>query len=160
MFKMFSVKGAAEFAVKNRWFVCCIVFAVYLVILSVMDLKRRKLKLSVLLAGGIFIPAGVLCGSGVPPAFLAAGGAVGAVFLGISKITEESFGYGDSILIIIMGGFIGFWDILVLLMAAFMMAAVLSLILLIRGRFRRKDSFPFVPFLTVAYIGGMTIGIY
>lgn len=157
---MFSIKNTAEFAVANRWFLCRIVFALYLVILTVMDLKRRKLKLSVLLAGGIFIPAGVFCSSGVSPVYLAAGGAVGAVFLGISKITEESFGYGDSILIMIMGCFIGFWDILTLLMAAFMMAAVFSLVLLIRGRFRRKDSFPFVPFLTAAYIGGMTFGIY
>lgn len=157
---MFSIKNAAEFAVANRWFLCRIVFALYLVILTVMDLKRRKLKLSVLLAGGIFIPAEVFCSSGVSPVYLAAGGAVGAVFLGISKITEESFGYGDSILILIMGCFIGFWDILTLLMAAFMMAAVFSLVLLIRGRFRRKDSFPFVPFLTAAYIGGMTFGIY
>lgn len=157
---MFSIKNAAEFAVANRWFLCRIVFALYLVILTVMDLKRRKLKLSVLLAGVIFIPAGVFCSSGVSPVYLAAGGAVGAVFLGISKITEESFGYGDSILILIMGCFIGFWDILTLLMAAFMMAAVFSLVLLIRGRFRRKDSFPFVPFLTAAYIGGMAFGIY
>lgn len=157
---MFSIKNAAEFAVANRWFLCRIVFALYLVILTVMDLKRRKLKLSVLLAGGIFIPAGVFCSSGVSPVYLAAGGAVGAVFLGISKITEESFGYGDSILILIMGCCIGFWDILTLLMAAFMMAAVFSLVLLIRGRFRRKDSFPFVPFLTAAYIGGMAFGIY
>ena len=157
---MFSIKNAAEFAVANRWFLCRIVFALYLVILTVMDLKRRKLKLSVLLAGEIFIPAGVFCSSGVSPVYLAAGGAVGAVFLGISKITEESFGYGDSILIMIMGCFIGFWDILTLLMAAFMMAAVFSLVLLIRGRFRRKDSFPFVPFLTAAYIGGMAFGIY
>ena len=157
---MFSIKNAAEFAVANRWFLCRIVFALYLVILTVMDLKRRKLKLSVLLAGGIFIPAVVFCSSGVSPVYLAAGGAVGAVFLGISKITEESFGYGDSILIMIMGCFIGFWDILTLLMAAFMMAAVFSLVLLIRGRFRRKDSFPFVPFLTAAYIGGMAFGIY
>src|SRR5699024_180652 len=109
-----SIKNAAEFAVANRWFLCRIVFALYLVILTVMDLKRRKLKLSVLLAGGIFIAAGVFCSSGVSPVYLAAGGAVGAVFLGISKITEESFGYGDSILILIMGCFIGFWDILTL----------------------------------------------
>lgn len=122
--------------------------------------EKEKTETSVLLAGGIFIPAGVFCSSGVSPVYLAAGGAVGAVFLGISKITEESFGYGDSILILIMGCFIGFWDILTLLMAAFMMAAVFSLVLLIRGRFRRKDSFPFVPFLTAAYIGGMAFGIY
>ena len=82
------------------------------------------------------------------------------MFLAVSKVTEEAFGYGDSILILIIGSFLGFWDILALLTAAFILAAAFSLILLIRSRFRRKDTFPFVPFLTAAYIGGMAVGMY
>ena len=85
---------------------------------------------------------------------------MGTVFLAVSKVTEEAFGYGDSVLILIMGGFLGFWDILALLTGAFILAAAFSLILLIRSRFQRKDTFPFVPFLTAAYLGGMAFGIY
>ena len=157
---MFILENTVYFSAENRWFLCRMAFAVYLLILSVMDIKRRKLKLTVLLSGILFLPAAVLCGRDVPAAFLLAGGAVGAVFLAVSKLTEEAFGYGDSILIIIMGSFLGFWDILELLTAAFILSAAFSLVLLIRSRFRRKDTFPFVPFLTAAYIGGMAVGMY
>ncbi len=157
---MFILENPVQFAVENRWLICRMAFGGYLMILAVMDIKRKKLKLTVLLSGVLFLPAGVLCQSGVPAAFLLAGGAVGAVFLAVSKVTEEAFGYGDSILILIIGSFLGFWDILALLTAAFILAAAFSLILLIRSRFRRKDTFPFVPFLTAAYIGGMAVGMY
>ena len=56
--------------------------------------------------------------------------------------------------------FIGFWDLLYLLLGAFSMAAVFSAVMMIRHRFNRKSSFPFVPFLAAAYIGGMFIGAY
>ena len=153
---MFTLENAAQFAAENRWLLCRLAFGIYLIILSVMDIKRRKLKLTVLLSGVLFIPAGVLCRNEIPAAFLLAGGAVGTVFLAVSKVTEEAFGYGDSVLILIMGGFLGFWDILALLTGA----SAFSLILLIRSRFQRKDTFPFVPFLTAAYLGGMAFGIY
>ena len=123
---MFTLENAAQFAAENRWLLCRLTFGIYLIILSVMDIKRRKLKLTVLLSG----------------------------------VLEEAFGYGDSVLILIMGGFLGFWDILALLTGAFILAAAFSLILLIRSRFQRKDTFPFVPFLTAAYLGGMAFGIY
>ena len=157
---MFTLENAAQFAAENRWLLCRLTFGIYLIILSVMDIKRRKLKLTVLLSGVLFIPAGVLCRNEIPAAFLLAGGAVGTVFLAVSKVTEEAFGYGDSVLILIMGGFLGFWDILALLTGAFILAAAFSLVLLIRSRFQRKDTFPFVTFLTAAYLGGMAFGIY
>ena len=102
---MFTLENAAQFAAENRWLLCRLTFGIYLIILSVMDIKRRKLKLTGLLSGVLFIPAGVLCRNEIPAAFLLAGGAVGTVFLAVSKVTEEAFGYGDSVLILIMGGF-------------------------------------------------------
>lgn len=156
---MFRLSNAMRFAAENRWTICCAVFAAYMIILSIMDIRNRKLKLSVLLAGFLFIPAGIVCGN-AHPVFLASGGAVGVVFVGVSKVTEEAFGYGDSILIIIMGSFLGFWEILSLLTGAFLLAAAFALVILIRNRFRRKDTFPFVPFLSIAYIGGLVIGAF
>ena len=75
-------------------------------------------------------------------------------------MTGESFGYGDSLLILIMGSFLGFWDILSVLTAAFLLAAVFSTVMLVRRRFSRKTAFPFVPFLAAAYMGGMIVGMY
>ena len=104
--------------------------------------------------------AGFFCKREIHPLLLATGAGVGIVFLLASRVTGESFGYGDSILIMIMGGFLGFWDILSLLTAAFLLAAVFSVIMLVRKKFNRKTAFPFVPFLMIAYTGGMILGMY
>ncbi len=157
---MYKIKELIQILTENRWLVCRILFAVYLIGLSVMDLRVRRLKFSFLMAGFLFAVAGELCGRDIPVLLLAAGAAVGGIFLVVSRLTGEAFGYGDSILITVMGSFIGFWNILSLLIAAFLMAAAFSVFLLAGKRFGRKDSFPFVPFLTAAYIVGMAAGIY
>lgn len=60
---MFILENPVQFAVENRWLICRMAFGGYLMILAVMDIKRRKLKLTVLLSGVLFLPAGVLCQS-------------------------------------------------------------------------------------------------
>lgn len=150
----------AEMFSDYKWLICQTVFAGYMIVLAVMDIRWKKLSLMILLSGTVPLAAGFLCDREIHIILLAAGAAVGVIFLIISRVTEDSFGYGDSILIMIMGGFLGFWNILSLLTTAFSMAALFSIFMLIRKRFHRKSAFPFVPFLTAAYIGGMFFGIY
>ena len=133
---------------------------VYIAALAVMDFKYRKLPLKTLLSGLFIAAAGCLCGREISPVLLATGGCMGIVFLLISRVSGESFGYGDSILILIIGIFLGFWNLMYLLLGAFSMAAVFSAVMMIKHRFNRKSSFPFVPFLAAAYLGGMFIGTY
>ena len=140
---------------------CQLLFAVYMSVLAIMDIKWKKLSLSVLLSGFIHFASRTFMRERYP--YDSTGSRRGRrnCFSGIvSRVTDEAFGYGDSILILIMGGFLGFWNILSLLVAAFSMAALFSIFMLIRKKFHRKSAFPFVPFLTAAYIGGMIIGAY
>ena len=164
MFQVFGTQlmtgSVTDFIMDNRWIMCQLLFAVYMSILAIMDIKWKKLSLAALMSGFIILTAGFLCGRNIHVMLLAAGAGVGIVFMVVSRVTEEAFGYGDSILILIMGGFIGFWNILSLLVAAFSMAALFSIFMLLRKKFHRKSAFPFVPFLTAAYIGGMIIGAY
>lgn len=164
MFQVFGTQRMNEmimdFIMENRWTLCQLLFAVYMIVLMLMDIKWKKLSLAALMSGFIILTAGFLCGRNIHVMLLAAGAGVGIVFMVVSRVTEEAFGYGDSILILIMGGFIGFWNILSLLVAAFSMAALFSIFMLFRKKFHRKSAFPFVPFLTAAYIGGMIIGAY
>ena len=152
--------GIKEIVIDNRWNLCQIAFAVFLVVLSVADVRKKRLPLLLLLSGGFFIIAQSFCDRDISVISLAAGGMTGVFVVCVSMITKEAVGYGDSFLILIMGTFLGFWDILYLLMGAFLMAAVFSAVMLIKTRFDRKASFPFVPFLTIAYIGGMLLGNY
>lgn len=157
---MHRLKQIGELFIQNRWILCQGIFGIYMIILSVMDLKKKKLDLRFLLSGFLIAAAGCLCERDTPPVLLAAGGGTGLVFLIISRVTKEAFGYGDSILITVTGCLIGFWNLLSVLMAAFFMAAMFSMFLLTVRHFSRKAVFPFVPFLAAGYIGGMIIGIY
>lgn len=160
MFQMFKIGKLAEVFMENRWLICQILFAGYTVVLAVMDIKWKQLSLPVLLSGAFLTAAGLFCGREVSMILLAAGAGTGVIFLIISKVTDESFGYGDSILILFMGGFLGFWNILTVLLTAFSGAALFAAFMLIRKKFHRKSAFPFVPFLTLSYIGGMAVGMY
>lgn len=157
---MFRIDTVLKAAADQSWLICRVIFAGYLGVLTVMDIRNKRLNLLFLLSGFLLMTAGFFCKREIHPLLLATGAGVGIVFLLASRVTGESFGYGDSILIMIMGGFLGFWDILSLLTAAFLLAAVFSVIMLIRKKFNRKTAFPFVPFLMIAYTGGMILGMY
>ena len=75
---------------------------------------------------------------------ICAGIGVGVLFLLVSKVTEEAIGYGDSVAIMILGGYLGFWKVVGVLAAG-----VCSVILAFRGRVK---TMPFFPFLTLGYI--------
>lgn len=157
---MFRVENIFCMISDYGWTICRVLFSAYLCVLTVMDIRRQQLSLLFLLSGFFLAAAGMLCGRSIHPLLLAAGGGVGIVFLMASRVTGESFGYGDSLLIVIMGTFLGFWNILSVLTAAFLLAAVFSAVMLVTRKFNRKSAFPFVPFLTLAYMGGMLFGMY
>ena len=114
---------------------------------------------SLLILLAIAVLCQVLCSKG-ELRMMVAGGLCGGVFLFFSWFTQESFGYGDSILILILGILSGGWNLLWILFAAFLIASVYGGIMIARKKYTRKNSFPFIPFLTVAYLGGMIGGVY
>ena len=70
----------------------------------------------------------------------------------ISKATREGLGYGDSWLMCILGGYLGIWNMLELLVMTWMLTAVVAGIILARSRFKKRTSIPLVPLITVGYI--------
>ena len=160
MFKMYGEGVIRIWLSENAGILFRMLFAIYLLILTVMDIRTRQLHLGVLLLGFPLAVAGRITLGNIPAALVVAGGASGALFVIVSRMTEEAFGYGDSILITITGIFLGIWDLLAMLVTAFFLAAVFSGIMLSRKIYTRKSSFPFVPFLAAAYLGGVVIGAY
>lgn len=145
---------------ENLWMFFQAVIAVYLLILSVIDIRWKKVSVrSLLILLVIAVLCQVLCSKG-EFRMMVAGGLCGGVFLFLSWFTQESFGYGDSILILILGILSGGWNLLWILFAAFLIASVYGGIMIARKKYTRKNSFPFIPFLTVAYLGGMIGGVY
>lgn len=126
---------------------CC-----YLFILSIQDIRRNMVS-------GLFLAAGGLAATIVQIIFRSqavehtvGGFIIGFIFMGISWITKEALGYGDSFLIMIIGIYIGIWNLISVLLISFLFAAAYSMGSLVRHRFCRKKVLPFIPFLTVGYV--------
>ncbi|WP_251386745.1 prepilin peptidase [Mediterraneibacter agrestimuris] len=130
----------------------------YLGSLSIVDIRSRRLPIWLLAAGGILAVGFQIIWGGVPGILIVLGGTVGLVFLAVSKATGENFGYGDSILIGILGIYLGFWNLLSLLAVTFTFAAGTAMAVLIRHKFRRKTMLPFVPFLGMGYAAVLLLG--
>lgn len=88
-----------------------------------------------------------------------AGAAVGGGFLLISKLTEEALGYADSILILTLGIFLGVWQLFLLLVMAFAMAAIFSSAGMVMKKFSKDVAIPFIPFLAMSYAGVMLLHV-
>lgn len=157
---MYGIENILDVFAAESENICKAVFSLYLIVLSVMDIKWKKIYVPVLMSGIMILIWGRISMNQISVISSFFGGAAGALFIIISMATKESFGYGDSILITISGFFLGFWNILYVLFGAFSIAAVFSIFLLVYKKFSKKTSFPFIPFFTAAYIGGMLVGIY
>lgn len=76
----------------------------------------------------------------------------GLFFLLLSKATREQIGYGDGLLLLILGSSLGFWKVLEVLSAALCMVFFRAVYLLLCHR--KKERIAFIPFLFLSILGG------
>ena len=131
----------------------------YLSLLSVLDIRTGKLPVWILIFGAVASGAYQIIWGKQPMWMILSGAAVGALFLLVSRVTREGLGYGDSILMGILGIYLGVEKLLSVLSVAFLLSAILAVIVLAFRKFRRKSAFPFVPFLCMGYISTLVIGV-
>ena len=85
---------------------------------------------------------------------------LGVGLLGIAKMTGESLGYGDGLLFLVTGIYLGGWDNCALLMTSLVLAFVFAIIQILVRKKSAKSEIPFVPFVLSAYVlylGGQII---
>lgn len=133
------------------WNIMRIFFCVYLGVIALLDIRSRKMPIWIIAAGGIGVGIYRCIVRDIPWEVCLFGAAVGIVFLFISKVTKESFGYGDSLLILVIGVGVGFWNLVSLLLVSFFLSSIVAAGMLIAGKFQRKTALPFVPFLGLGY---------
>lgn len=120
--------------------------------LSVADIQFRRIPAEWLVLASLAVAVRQIFLSPLDPWLAAGGAAVGSVFLLISKMTDQSLGYADSWAILLLGIFLGLWDLLEVLAAALCLLGAVSMWILARRRSGRKCRLPFYPFLTAGYI--------
>lgn len=131
---------------------------VYLCMLSVIDIWMRRIPVWMLAAGGIAAAIARASQKGVPVILVLAGAAIGVVFLVVSKVTEEGLGYGDSLLILVLGIYLGFWNLLGVLLGAFLFSSLYAICALILKKYNRSTGYPFIPFLLLSYFVWIGLG--
>lgn len=103
-----------------------ICFGGYLCVVSMWDIRKREIPVWLIAAGGILSASLGYFHGKIPLVLMVTGALVGGVFLLISRLTQEAFGYGDSLMIAVTGVYLGFWNVLYLLVWAYVLAAVLQ----------------------------------
>lgn len=127
----------------------------FLLLCSICDIRTKKIPIRLLMAMSLMISVFILvqCNQGIEA--MLGGALTGVLFCFISKWSKEAIGYGDSWIILLLGGYLGWKRVFLLLGAAFFFAGIFSLIGIVWKKWKRSYSIPFAPFLTIAYLGVM-----
>lgn len=144
------------------WTMSQIICMVILVSLSAEDICFRKIPVYTLVTGNL-AALGYQIFIGKGDVWLISGGiGVGLLFLAVSRVTREGMGYGDSWTILILGIYLGIWELLEVLLAAFLILGAAAVICMGVKKMSRKYKLPFIPFLAAGYLcsiftGGMCV---
>ena len=123
---------------------------------SIFDIRKKSIPIQILVAAGIWAVicltlsvtengAEVLAGSlpGLLP---------GAVLLMLGFLTQQKVGYGDGILLIIMGLMEGVRMVLLTFCIGLFLQSILAVILVLFKKADKQTQIPFVPFLLTARV--------
>ena len=133
---------------------------VYLLAVSIFDYKEKAIPVLFLAAGEILVGADVVYNVIVGEVTWyqpVLGMMPGAVLLVLARITEK-MGYGDGIVLLMIGGITGYrGSLLVLCMGSFF-ASIFCVMLLAVRKVKKNSRIPYIPFLTGAYF--LYIGVF
>lgn len=130
---------------------------ILLAICSVSDWKKKTIPVILLIMLSVVVAVFALLCNAVSMRLRVSGALMGVLFLIISKCTKEAIGYGDSWLILLLGIHMGSLRAVGVLFAASMLASFASLFYLWKYRWKRSATLPFVPFLSISYLGAMLL---
>lgn len=80
------------------------------------------------------------------------GALLGVILLIIGYFTKEKIGYGDGLIFVATGIYLGFWNNLILLWLSTTLAGIYGLILMIFKKKKKDNEIPLVPFILGVYV--------
>ncbi len=114
------------------------------------DVRKKELPLPLL---AVCAAAGlVICLITKEPSLsgMFGGICIGGVLLLCALISRDSIGFGDGLMFVVTGIYLGFWGNLVLLFMAAVVCAAVGGILMLTKKYTRKQNLPFAPFVLVS----------
>ena len=129
-----------------------------LISLSIVDIYFRKIPTDILVMATISAVIYQIIERNMDLWLIAGGAGMGMLFFLFSKITREGFGYGDSWAIFILGIYLGLWNLVEVLVGAFFLVFVVSVVGLTVRKMSRRYKLPFFPFLAAGYLANILVG--
>jgi len=129
-----------------------------LLVLSVIDIKKRSITV---VGPVILVVVGLIFNviSGLDYKDMLLPCMVGVFMIIVSKISRESIGFGDSLLILSLGVALDFETFIQTLLVGMMWVCLYSLMLIIVFKKGKKYRVPFIPFLAAGYIIVLGVGL-
>ena len=119
---------------------------------SVKDIRDRQIgmvPLTLAAIGGVLLH---LCYERISIWNLLGGIGIGMGLYGISVLSHEKIGKGDALLIGVTGIFLGFWDNLIVLWIASLVAAVTGMVAVLIFHKGKRYELPFIPCVFLSFI--------
>lgn len=124
---------------------------IFLAVAAYEDYKTEKISMILILTGAaISIAAAVINNDNIMQILY--GILTGNAVLLIGYASREAVGYGDGLIFIITGIFLGWMNNIILIAGSLLLAAVCSMILMALRIKKRTDRIAFAPFILGAYV--------
>ncbi len=132
-----------------------VILIIYLTVMSYTDIKTKtiSLKISIIIATIFLLIQIIIFKFHVKSVLLwcLCGCVVGTTLLILAFITRENIGYGDGIVVLVIGLAIGLKSTFIVCTIGFLLSAIVACFFLIRKK-SKKTSMPFIPFIYIGYI--------
>lgn len=128
-----------------------ILLALFLTICSVTDILKKQIYMKVMIP---FFSLGLtlfFIESRLSVIEELTGILLGVLLLILARVSAEKIGYGDALMVMVSGTYLGIFLNIKLLMWALFISALFSLLLLILKKAGRHTRIPFAPFLLISY---------
>lgn len=137
-----------------------ILTSVWLVTLSLFDMRYKRVPIWLILSGGI-LAGGMLIyqwiaeESEIAECFF---GMIPGIALLLLALSTHKAGWADGVVTMFLGTVLGFWQCVLAVMFSLILISVMSLLLIIFRRADKGTKVPFIPFLTLGFILGGIVG--
>lgn len=136
-----------------------IIAALYLILCTLKDIKTYTISLPLSILTGLTL---IILRLSIPDTTIYSillSLIPGCVILLLAYMTHESIGYGDGIVLNVIGIALGLNSLIFLLLMALIFSSVFALFLILKRK-SGKTTFPFVPFISCSYFTAWLFNIF
>lgn len=121
-------------------------------LMSIEDIRKREISsMWIILLGVIGVPIMTALGEFRSALFLIRF-VPGVVCVMLAWVTREQIGYGDALLLLVLGFYLDVNLLMNVCMVAMTLVGILSLVLLVVAKQSRKSELPLIPFILLGYL--------